>query len=169
VITIGIDPGTPLTVVVLSSDGTTILDVFDEGAIATQEKRAKTAKWYNSPVLLAHALRPYAALGACAVVESVSPMPGQGVSSQCRFTGSMYLAHGVTAGLGMRLYGATPSQWKRAMGLSPDKEHSRAAAISQWPRHAELFKLKKHHDRAEAALLALWHLRHRTGQAPTGS
>lgn len=155
-IVIGIDPGTPLTVVVLSADGATILDVFDEGALATQEARSKSSKWYNSPILLAAALRPYAALNGLAVIEAVSPMPGQGVSSQCRFTGSMYMAQGVAAGLGLKMIAPTPSVWKRAMGLSPDKEQSRAAAISKWPQHAKLFNLKKHHDRAEAALLALW-------------
>jgi crossover junction endodeoxyribonuclease RuvC len=158
-IVIGIDPGTPLTVAVLSADGAAILDMFDEGAVATQETRSKTSKWYNSPVLLADLLRPYAALYGLAVIEAVSPMPGQGVSSQCRFTGSMYMAQGVAAGLGLRMRAPTPSKWKRDMGLSSDKEQSRAAAIAQWPQHAKLFSLKKHHDRAEAALLALWAVR----------
>jgi hypothetical protein len=158
---IGIDPGTPLTLAALSPDGAVLLGVWDGEAVATQESRGKTAKWYNSPALLAHLLRPYAALGARVVIEAVSPMPEQGVVSQCRFVGSMYLAQGVAAGLGMDATYVTPSRWKREMGLTSDKEQSRARALGEWPAKAAMFKRKMDHDRAEAALLALWFIRTR--------
>jgi len=155
---IGIDPGTPLTIVVLSSDGATILDVFDGEQVATFEKKAgrKHASPENNPALIAACLRPYAALSAKVVIERVSAMPGQGISSTTRFVGSMYLAQGVAAGLGMHVVRVTPSTWKRKMELSSDKERSRAAALAQWPDRRDLFSRKKDHDRAEAALLALW-------------
>lgn len=158
---IGIDPGTPLTVVVLSSDGATILDVFDGERVATFERKAgrKNASPQNDPVLLAACLRPYAALSARVVLERVSPMPGQGISSTTRFVGSMYLAHGVAAGLGLSVTRVTPAVWKRDLQLSSDKERSRAAALRQWPDRADLFRRKKDHDRAEAALMALWAIR----------
>lgn len=157
-IVIGIDPGTPLTIAVLSPDGSAILRVFDGAEVATFEKKSgrKNASPENSPALIASCLRPYAALGALAVIERVSAMPGQGISSTTRFVGSMYLAQGVAAGLGMRYIRVTPSAWKRKMDLSADKERSRAAALRQWPDRSDLFSRKKDHDRAEAALMALW-------------
>lgn len=162
---IGIDPGTPLTIVVLSQDGATILDLFDGERVATFEKKAgrKTLAAENSPELITACLRPYAALNTQAVIERVSARPEQGISSSTRFVGSMYLSWGVCAGLGVRYHRPTPSVWKKAMDLSPDKERSRAMALRQWPQHADLFRLKGHHDRAEAALLALYGLR-RWGQ-----
>lgn len=155
---IGIDPGTPITIAVLSSDGAAILDMFDGEQLATFERKAgrKHASPENSPELIAGCLRPYAALQARVVVERVSAMPGQGISSTTRFVGSMYLAQGIAAGLGLPLVRVTPSTWKRHMDLSADKERSRAAALVQWPTRGDLFARKKDHDRAEAALMALW-------------
>jgi len=152
---IGIDPGTPLTIAAVTSGGD-LLDIWDKSAVATQETRGKSEKWYNNPSLIAAVLRPYAALDCLVVLEHVSPMPAQGIVSSCRFVGSMYLAHGVAAGLGMRVVLRTPSVWKKAMGLSPDKERSRAKALEMWPGSSDRFKRKMDHDRAEAALLALY-------------
>lgn len=155
---IGIDPGTPLTIAVLSSDGAAILDMFEGEALATFEKRAgrKNASPDNNPTLLAACLRPYAVLQAHAAIERVSPMPGQGISSTARFVGSMYLAQGVCAGVGIPFMRPPPAVWKRALSLSADKERSRAAALAQWPDQANMFARKLDHNRAEAALLALW-------------
>lgn len=160
-IVVGIDPGTPLTIAALSPDGAAILGIWDKESVATQEKRGKTAKWYNSPDLIAAVLRPYAALGAEVVIEHVQPMPSQGAVSQCRFVGSMYMAQGAAAALRMNRFQPTPSSWKRVMNLTPDKERSRAEALRLWPASAHLFKRKMDHDRAEAALLALWRIRSR--------
>ena len=49
-----------------------------------------------------------------------------------------------------------PSKWKAAMDLSSNKNASREAASRAFPAHADLFRLKKHDGRAEAALLALY-------------
>ncbi len=52
---------------------------------------------------------------------------------------------------------AVPSRtWKTYLGLSSDKEASRALALSLWPDRADLFKRKKDEGRAEAALIALY-------------
>jgi crossover junction endodeoxyribonuclease RuvC len=53
-----------------------------------------------------------------------------------------------------------PSKWKRTMGLwGKDKEHSRQAAISMFPKVADMLARKGDHDRAEALLLAEYHRR----------
>lgn len=54
---------------------------------------------------------------------------------------------------GIQVYQTNPSAWKKTMGLvGKDKEASRALALSLYPK-ADV-KLVKHHDRAEALLLA---------------
>jgi len=52
----------------------------------------------------------------------------------------------------------TPAKWKKHFGLSSEKEQSRAMASKMFPEAA--LHLKKHHDRAEALLLAryLWEI-----------
>jgi hypothetical protein len=47
-----------------------------------------------------------------------------------------------------------PAVWKANLGLSADKAKSLELARRIWPGSAGYFKLKKHADRAEAALIA---------------
>jgi hypothetical protein len=46
------------------------------------------------------------------------------------------------------------------MGVTSDKETSRARAINRWPKWHASFARKKDADRAEAALIALWRHEH---------
>lgn len=91
-----------------------------------------------------------------AVIERVGSMPGQGVSSTFKFGMSTGTLHGVVGALRFPVELVTPTVWKRAMGLSSDKELSRRRAIELWPMAADRFRFKKHDGRAEAALLARW-------------
>jgi hypothetical protein len=52
----------------------------------------------------------------------------------------------------------TPNVWKKAMGLKADKEQARLRAMQLFPTAA--LRRKKHHNRAEALLLALDGQRH---------
>lgn len=94
-----------------------------------------------------------------AVVERVASMPGQGVSTTFKFGKGYGQVLGVISALEIPLVEPTPTQWKHDMSLSKDKDLSRAVAVKVWPKHAERFKRKLDNGRAEAALLALWHLR----------
>lgn len=93
-----------------------------------------------------------------AVLEKVSPRPGEGVSSSFRFGqgyGSIEMA---LVGHGWERNYVTPTVWKKYFGLSQDKGASRALAIQRFPAHADLFKRVKDDGRAEAALLTLYAL-----------
>jgi hypothetical protein len=88
-----------------------------------------------------------------AVIERASARPGQGVSSTFRY-GQGYGALRAVIGLcKIPSHLVTPAKWKRHFSLDADKEKSRALAIRLWPG-CGLFNLKKHHGRAEAALIA---------------
>jgi crossover junction endodeoxyribonuclease RuvC len=89
-----------------------------------------------------------------AVVELVASRPGQGVSSVFRFGCGFGMVRGAIAASGVPLHLVSPSKWKRHFGLDADKEKARALALRLWPTRSDLFGLKKHHGRAEAALLA---------------
>jgi crossover junction endodeoxyribonuclease RuvC len=94
-------------------------------------------------------------LEAC-VVEKVHSMPKQGVASSFKFGTSYGIVIGVVAALEIPLFFAPPQEWKGVMHLiGKDKEAARKLAIERWPTHSDLFRLKKHSDRAEAALIAL--------------
>lgn len=103
---------------------------------------------------LARSIRDFAP--EVALVEQVGSMPGQGVASTFKFGRSYGVVLGVITALGIPLHLVTPSKWKRHFRLSANKEQSRAYALRMWPTRADLFGMKKHDGRAEAALLALY-------------
>lgn len=59
---------------------------------------------------------------------------------------------GVVATLGLPLVIVRPQDWKRHYGLKRDKEQARRKAIELYP--SAPLGLKKHHNRAEAILIA---------------
>jgi crossover junction endodeoxyribonuclease RuvC len=105
-----------------------------------------------SAPLLADLIRVYKP--GLAIIERVSAMPGQGVVSMFNFGRAYGDVRGVIGALNIPLHFITPQKWKRHFKLSSDKEQARALALRLFPACADSFKLKKHHDRAEAALIA---------------
>lgn len=91
-----------------------------------------------------------------AIVELVHAMPGQGVSSTFTFGRAFGTVVGVIQAAGVPLHFVSPRKWKNHFGLSSDKEASRELALRLFPKTQEHFRLKKHHGRAEAALIALY-------------
>lgn len=166
-IIVGIDPGLPLTMGVLR-DGIPVA-IYEEETIAVQVQKArrKGLSWQNSAPLLVAALRAVErSYGVpTVVVERVSMRPDQDMSSGQEFVGSMFMTMGVCAGLGWPCNRVAPSVWKPSMQiavtLKNPKEPARLRALETWPEKADLFKLKKHHNRAEALLLAkYWNDKH---------
>lgn len=88
-----------------------------------------------------------------AVVERVSAMPKQGVSSVWAFGKAVGLIHGVILGCGVPLTLVTPQTWKKHYRITRDKEQARELAIRLYPA-VDGLHLKKHAGRAEALLLA---------------
>jgi hypothetical protein len=88
-----------------------------------------------------------------AIIERASSMPKQGVASTFKFGIAYGTLRAVVSALEIPHHLVTPATWKKHFRLSADKEKSRALAIRLWPG-CGLFNLKKHHGRAEAALIA---------------
>lgn len=157
---IGIDAGQPLFMGVVASVGE-FVNVTGAENVATYtiaKTKSKNKKWTNQPELIISMLAKYPPELTHVIIEDVHPMPSQGISSSCRFVGSKYMAHGIVAALGYDYTLVAPRVWKHAMGLKGAKqdlkEISRMTAIKRWPSHADLFKRKLDHNRAEALLLA---------------
>lgn len=95
----------------------------------------------------------------CAVIEHVSSMPKQGVSSTFKFGTTFGQIIGVVQSLGVPHEFVRPHVWMGQMKLpsGPDKkEAARRRAIELFPNLAEELARKMDHNRAEALLLALW-------------
>lgn len=94
-----------------------------------------------------------------AIIERVSPMPKEGVSSVWRFASAFTTVCVVVKLMKIPLTLVPASKWKRFMLLQGGKEGKTQAlgrAIEEFPETAHFFVLKKHHGRAEAALLAIY-------------
>ncbi|MBX3537670.1 MAG: hypothetical protein KF735_08535 [Chelatococcus sp.] len=89
-----------------------------------------------------------------AIIETVHSMPGQGVASMFKFGQAFGSVLGVIEDQEIPSHLVASGMWKRHFRLSADKEASRDLALRLFPATAEHFARKKHHGRAEAALIA---------------
>lgn len=94
------------------------------------------------------------------IIERVSAMPKQGVTSSFTFgfvTGQVRSVAQMLLGCEPKL--VEPQVWKKAFGLiKQDKHKSREVAARMFPKAADQFARVKDHGRAEAALIAAYHL-----------
>ena len=88
-------------------------------------------------------------------VEDVHSMPKQGISSTSKFMRAAGAIEATAALTRHPLVLVSPQRWKKHHNLiGKDKEASLEMARQLFP-DAEL-RLKKHHNRAEALMIALW-------------
>lgn len=154
---IGIDPGITGAIAVLDDEG---LSVADMPAVATKAGRQQV-----SPHLLRELLEPLIPFnlggGLLAVVEEVHAMPKQGVSSMFSFGQSYGTILGVLGGLYIPYKLVTPNAWMKNAGVKGKrgegpvkKDLALTRVLEYFPDKADFFSLKKHHGRADAALIA---------------
>ena len=88
-------------------------------------------------------------------VEDVHTMPGQGIASSGKFMRATGAIEAVATMVGDSMVLVRPQVWKKYHGLiGTDKNAGLELARSLWP-DAPL-KLKKHHNLADALLMAMW-------------
>lgn len=106
-----------------------------------------------------------------AIVELVGPMPTDGAVPAFRFGAAYAAAKAAVTVCEVPMRLVTPNKWKAAFRLKGKKdggaEQARALALQSFPACASTFSRKKDHNRAEAALIALYGVNTRqTGGAP---
>lgn len=92
-----------------------------------------------------------------AVLEAVSAMPKQGVSSVFRFGESFGIVKGILGALRVPVVLVPAATWKRRLGLwGTEKDFARTLAIQRFPIAADPLRRKKDVGRADALLIAHW-------------
>lgn len=91
-----------------------------------------------------------------AVIEKPGAMPQQGVSSTFKFGENCGIARMAVAAHFIPMKLVPPAQWKKAMGLTADKDSSRRLASQKLPAFSHLWARVKDDGRAEALLLAIY-------------
>lgn len=140
----GIDPGLTGAIALLDSTGS-LLYLDDLPAIDGRLSASLLDQWFDD-------IAPHTP--TFVYIERVHSMPKMGVRSMFVFGHTLGVIEGVVGARRLPSRLITPTQWKRAMGVTADKDTSRARALELWPAHADLFRRKKDADRAEAALIA---------------
>lgn len=95
-----------------------------------------------------------------AIVESVSAMPQQGVSSTFQFGRALGAIEAVAQLTARRVEYVTPAVWKRSMGLVGQSKRASLdlAKLKFGPLLRELWAVQRNDGIAEAALMCLWYL-----------
>ena len=93
------------------------------------------------------------------IVEKVSAMPGQGVTSMFSFGRSFGVIEGILAAFEIPATYVMPSVWTKAIGKGLGKDASRARACELYPSHQKSFSRVKDDGRADAVLIGAWYLK----------
>jgi crossover junction endodeoxyribonuclease RuvC len=93
------------------------------------------------------------------IVEKVSAMPGQGVTSMFSFGRSLGVIEGIVAAYDIPVTYVTPGVWTKGIGRGQGKDASRARACELYPSHQKSFSRVKDDGRADAVLIGAWYLK----------
>ena len=150
---IGIDPGIS-GAICFFEDGK-ILDVIDMPSMAEGKKNKRQvngAQIYNE---IKKRVKIAQKSKVCVVIEQVSAMPGQGVTSMFNFGQSFGVIKGICAAMQLPMYLVRPAKWKKYFNLlKTEKEASRTKAIEVFPQISHMLSKKKDVNKADAILIA---------------
>ena len=148
---IGIDPGLSGGIAIL--DDLKIFDMFDM-PIMSEGKKNKNQ--LNSAQLVNIIKKHILPNGETfVIVEQVSAMPGQGVTSMFNFGQSFGVLKGICSAMQLSMHFVRPAKWKKYFNLiNAEKDASRTKAIEIFPYISNQLSRKKDGNKADAALIA---------------
>ena len=89
------------------------------------------------------------------VIEQVSAMPGQGVTSMFNFGQSFGILKGICSAMRLPMFFVRPARWKKYFNLiNSQKDASRTRAIEIFPYFSTQLSKKKDSNKADAILIA---------------
>ena len=150
---IGIDPGISGSICFFK-DGN-IIDVVEMPTMAEGKKNKRQvngAQIYNEIYKRINKLDKQ---NIRVVIEQVSAMPGQGVTSMFNFGQSFGILKGICSAMQLPVYFTRPAKWKKYFGLiNSEKDASRTRAIEMFPSFSSQLSKKKDSNKADAILIA---------------
>ena len=93
------------------------------------------------------------------VIEHVTAMPGQGVTSMFNFGQSFGILKGICSAMQLSVYFVRPAKWKKYFNLiNSEKDASRTRAIEIFPYYSSHLSRKKDSNKADAIPVSYTHL-----------
>ena len=150
---IGIDPGISGSICFFE-DGN-IIDVVEMPTMAEGKKNKRQvngSQIYNEILKRVNKIEKQ---NIRVVIEQVSAMPGQGVTSMFNFGQSFGILKGICSAMQLPMYFIRPAKWKKYFGLiNSEKDASRTKAIEMFPYFSSQLSKKKDSNKADAMLIA---------------
>ena len=150
---IGIDPGISGSICFFE-DGK-ILDVVEMPTMTEGKKNKKQvngSQIYNEIEKRIHKIEKQ---DIRVIIEHVSAMPGQGVTSMFNFGQSFGILKGICSAMQIPMYFVRPAKWKKYFNLiNAEKDASRTRAIEIFPYFSSQLSKKKDSNKADAILIA---------------
>tara|TARA_B100001123_G_C14623869_1_gene754920 strand:+ start:97 stop:591 length:495 start_codon:yes stop_codon:yes gene_type:complete len=152
-IIIGIDPGISGSICFFE-DGK-VIDVIEMPSMAVGKKHKRQVNGSQIYNEINSRIKKYSKKEIKVVIEQVSAMPGQGVTSMFNFGQSFGVLKGLCSAMQLSMYFVRPAKWKKYFNLiNSEKDASRTKAIEIFPYISTKLSKKKDANKADAILLA---------------
>ena len=150
---IGIDPGISGSICFL--DNGKILDVIEMPIMTDGKKNKKQVNGSQVYNEVTKRIKQFEKNQIRVVIEHVSAMPGQGVTSMFNFGQSFGILKGICTAMQLPMYFVRPAKWKKYFNLlNSEKDASRTRAIEIFPYFSSQLSKKKDSNKADAILIA---------------
>ncbi len=150
---IGIDPGISGSICFFQ-DGK-INDVVEMPTMTEGKKNKKQVNGSQIFNEISHRIKKIDKKDIRVVIEQVSAMPGQGVTSMFNFGQSFGILKGICSAMQLPIYFVRPAKWKKYFNLiNSEKDASRTRAIEIFPYFSSQLSRKKDSNKADAILIA---------------
>ncbi len=150
---IGIDPGISGSICFL--DHGKILEVIEMPIMTDGKKNKKQVNGSQVYNEVTKRIKQFEKNQIRVVIEHVSAMPGQGVTSMFNFGQSFGILKGICTAMQLPMYFVRPTKWKKYFNLlNSEKDASRTRAIEIFPYFSSQLSRKKDSNKADAILIA---------------
>ena len=150
---IGIDPGISGSICFFQ-DGT-IKDVVEMPTMIEGKKNKKQVNGSQIFNEILEKIKNMDKKNIKVVIEHVTAMPGQGVTSMFNFGQSFGILKGICSAMQLSVYFVRPAKWKKYFNLiNSEKDASRTRAIEIFPYYSSHLSRKKDSNKADAILIA---------------
>lgn len=150
---IGIDPGISGSICFFQ-DGK-IIDVVEMPTMVEGKKNKKQVNGSQIFNEISERIKKIDKKDIKVIIEQVSAMPGQGVTSMFNFGQSYGILKGICSAMQLPMYFVRPAKWKKYFNLiNSEKDASRTKAIEVFPYFSSELSRKKDSNKADAILIA---------------
>ena len=152
-LTIGIDPG--ISGAICFMENSKIIEVIDMPSMAEGKKNKKQVNGSQVFNEINKHIKNKEFSEVKVVIEHVTAMPGQGVTSMFNFGQSFGILKGICSAMNLSMHFVRPIKWKKHFNLiNSSKDASRTKAIEIFPYFSTNLSKKKDANKADAILIA---------------